>query len=55
MTANISPTISMGSKIPIDSFAGNMNIKIVTTKIPELGKPDLEKPMKIAHIITIIQ
>lgn len=53
--ANISPTMSIGNKIPMDSFAGKININTVTTKIPELGNPDLENPIKTAHIITMIQ
>lgn len=55
MTAKISPTMSIGRRIPIDSFAGNINIKTVTTNIPELGKPDLENPIKIAHKTTMTQ
>src|SRR5690606_4657763 len=50
MTANRSPTINKGSKIPTDSRAGKNIIKIVTTNIPMLETPALENPTNIAAI-----
>jgi hypothetical protein len=43
----------MGSKIPIDSFAGKTYIKIVATKIPILDTPVFVKPIKTVLKMTI--
>ncbi|GGM39734.1 hypothetical protein GCM10011351_27330 [Paraliobacillus quinghaiensis] len=39
--------------MPTDSFAGKININIVTTKTPRLGIPVFVNPIKIAQIPTI--